>query len=215
VRRVLILAAIITVASLLLPTSAPAVTSSTIRSRAASETTEDGREAAAKRQQATRAAAGFLAAQPFCDAPSEDDHAHLAYLHFGNAAAGIAVIQSSIRQEYSDLCLPITGQAIGRGIRLRNVTRIALQAVLHTRGGTTNSDAAGPIVNSGDVGNPTILKVTSPKVSTGGLVPDPQWCVAWVDLRYAIRWADGTLTSGKVLVSPSLLFNDNCYFTGP
>lgn len=157
-------------------------------------------------------AADPLAAPP-TDAPSLDDCATVNYNHFGNPSAGQAVIQGCIRQTYSDLALPITAQGQGRAVRLLNVDRIAIRIVLHTRGGTDDADATGPTYNNGSIaGNPRNFLALSPTISTGGLVPNPQWCVAWWTVYYAIRWADGTLTSGKTLEPAASLFNDNCYF---
>ena len=37
-------------------------------------------------------------------------------------------------------------------------------------------------------------------------------CSAFQLVTYTIRWQDDTLTSGATFETPSLWFNDNCYF---
>jgi hypothetical protein len=150
------------------------------------------------------------------DVPSQDNYGAVRYLHFGNAAHGEALIETWTRQTYSDLALPISNQGYGRAVRTFNVERIAIRVVLHTRGGTQDDDGTGPTYNNGSIaGNPRVFNAVSPTISTGGTVPNPQFCESWTTVHYAIRWTDGSLTSGKTLDAPADLFNDNCYFTGP
>lgn len=197
--RVVLVMALVTLAVLAATTPVPA--------NPASEIAQDGREAARTRHTAR----GHVE----CGGLSRDNFATLTYLHFGNPAAGVALIETWIDQTYSDLCLPITNQGVGRAVRVRNVERVAARVILHTRDGTTDDDATGPAVNSGNVGNPTILTVTSPRISTGGLAPNPQFCTSWTEVLFTIRWTDGTVTLGRRLVAPTDLWNANCYFTGP
>jgi len=157
-----------------------------------------------------------LAAQthaPF-GAPSLDNFGTTTYLHFGSPSAGQAVIEGWIRQAYSDLGLPLSNQGQCRGIRLLNVRRLAIRCILHTRGGTRDDDATSATVNSADVGNPLSLRVNSPSITanSGGDPAGPQFCESWTEVRYAIRWTDDTLSSGKTFSVPSDLWNDNCYF---
>jgi hypothetical protein len=149
---------------------------------------------------------------PF-DVPTRDNFDQLVYNHFGNPSAGQAVIDTWIRQTYSDLDLPLTAQGFGQAIRLHNVKRIAIRVILHTRGGSIDDDATGPNVNSGNIGNPRLFTATSPTISSGfGGEPVTQFCTAWTEVRFAIRWTDDTLTSDRALIADSDLWNDNCYF---
>lgn len=148
-------------------------------------------------------------APPF-DAASNDNLGRVIYNHFANPAAGQALIETWTRQDRSDLGLPINNQGVASASRLHNVARIALRVTLHTRGGTTSSDVSGPTYNSGNLGDPLIFNALSPTLDTGGLVPNPAYCESWTTVSYAIRWADDTLTAGKVLSAPSRLINRNC-----
>jgi hypothetical protein len=146
------------------------------------------------------------------DVPSRDNFTTLTYNHFGSPSAGQAVFDTWIRQTYNpNTLLPqaITGQA--RATRLYKVKRIAIRVVLHTREGTTDDDATSATVNSANVGNPRLFTISSPSITANS--EPPQFCVAWTEVFYSIRWADDTLTSGRSLVSSSDLWNDNCYFT--
>jgi hypothetical protein len=111
---------------------------------------------------------------------------------------------------FPDSLLPqaVTGQA--RAIRLYKVKRIAIRVVLHTRG-TINDDATSATVNSATIGNPRLFTISSPSI-TANSTP-PQFCEAWTEVFYSIRWADDTLTSGRSLRAGSDLWNDNCFFT--
>jgi hypothetical protein len=158
-------------------------------------------------------AAVAVQAPPPNDAPSRDNFATVTYLHFGNPASGMAVIETWIRVTYDGFALPLTNQGGCRGIRVLNASRIALRCILHTIGGTTSSrTVTGPTVNSGDVGNPRIVSTATPVLGVGtdpgGTAPFS--CRSWTEVHYAIRWADNTLSSGKVLVAPSTLFNQRC-----
>jgi hypothetical protein len=146
------------------------------------------------------------------DVPTRDNFTTLTYNHFGSPSAGQAVFDTWIRQTYNATTLlpqGITGQA--RATRLYKVKRIAIRVVLHTREGTTNDNATSSTVNSANIGNPRLFTISSPSI-TANSTP-PQFCVAWTEVFYSIRWADDTLTSGKSFPSSSDLWNDNCYFT--
>ena len=145
------------------------------------------------------------------DVPTRDNFTTLTYNHFGSPSAGQAVFDTWIRQTYNpDSLLPqaVTGQA--RAIRLYKVKRIAIRVVLHTRG-TINDDATSATVNSATIGNPRLFTISSPSI-TANSTP-PQFCEAWTEVFYSIRWADDTLTSGRSLRAGSDLWNDNCFFT--
>jgi hypothetical protein len=143
---------------------------------------------------------------PF-DVPTRDNFSTLTYNHFGNPAAGQAVLDTWIRQTYSDLGLPlaVTGQA--RALTLYQVKRIAVRVSLITDGGDTATSA---LANTNGARQ---LTISSPSITanTGGQ-PALQFCEAWTRVDYAIRWADDTLTSGKSFLSASDLWNDNGYF---
>ena len=144
------------------------------------------------------------------DVPTRDNFTTLTYNHFGSPSAGQAVFDTWIRQTYNpDSLLPqaVTGQA--RAIRLYKVKRIAIRVVLHTRG-TINDDATSATVNSATIGNPRLFTISSPSI-TANSTP-PQFCEAWTEVFYSIRWADDTLTSGRSLRAGSDLWNDNCFF---
>lgn len=148
------------------------------------------------------------------DVPTRDNFSTLTYNHFGNPASGQAVLDTWIRQTYDpDTFLPqaTTGQA--RAIRLHRVKRIAMRVVLHTAGGTTDDDATSATVNSGNIGDPRLFTVSSPSIAANS--NPPQFCIAWTEVFYTIRWADDTLTSGKSFLASSDLWNDNCYFEPP
>ena len=145
------------------------------------------------------------------DVPTRDNFTTLTYNHFGSPSAGQAVFDTWIRQTYNpDSLLPqaVTGQA--RAIRLYKVKRIAIRVVLHTRG-TINDDDTSATVNSATIGNPRLFTISSPSI-TANSTP-PQFCEAWTEVFYSIRWADDTLTSGRSLRAGSDLWNDNCFFT--
>jgi hypothetical protein len=149
-----------------------------------------------------------------CTNPTRDNFGTLVRNHFGNPGAGQAVIDSWILQRYGETCFPDSVQGQARGIRLYRVARIALRVVLHTRGGTTDADATADAVNSGNIGNPRLFTVVSPSISAGFPMEEPsipQFCQAWTEAVYNIRWDDGTLSTGTFTV-PSDLWNDNCYF---
>jgi hypothetical protein len=149
-------------------------------------------------------------------ASSNDNFGQIVYNHFGNPAAGQAVIQGWIHQTYGETAFPASAQAVGQGTRLHNVARIAIQVRLRTSGGAeTFPLAIGDTVNSGTLGNPRIFGATSPRVASDfDGATQPPWCQAWWEILYAIRWTDGTLSS-STLVAPADLWNDNCYFINP
>ena len=150
-------------------------------------------------------------AAPPPDGPRTDNQGTVIYNHFGNPNAGQAMIQTAIFNPLSDLALPISAQGRCRAVRVHRVTRIALRCVIHTRNGTDDDDATGPTANNGNqAANPRIFLALTPTIATGGTVPNPQFCDAWTEAFYAIRWDDGTLTSGKVLMPPSQWRNANC-----
>jgi hypothetical protein len=147
-----------------------------------------------------------------CDTPSRDNVGSLVANHFGNPALGRVALDTWIRQTYDpETCLPsgVTGQ--GRGFRAYRVARISLQVILHTRGGTGDDNATHDPVNSGSIGNPYVFTVSSPSISAGLFDGQPQFCFAWTELRWGVRWDDGYLSTGT-LTAPSDLWNDNCYF---
>jgi len=145
------------------------------------------------------------------DAPS-NDIARTLVLNHGTAAAGQAVIQGWNRQTYDAQGLPSGVTAVGQGIRLFNVRRIAIQVVLRTAGGTNDDTAIGPLVNSGNIGNPRTFQANSPSISAGfGGQAIPQYCESWWEVRYQVRWSDNVLTTGSLLAFADL-WNDNCYF---
>src|SRR5829696_5080350 len=78
------------------------------------------------------------------DVPSNENFGRAIYNHFGNPAAGQAVIGTWTRVTHSDAGLPITNQGFGSASRLLNVERIALRVILHTRGGTVSSGFSSP-----------------------------------------------------------------------
>ena len=93
-----------------------------------------------------------------------------------------------------------------------NVKRIAIQVVLRTAGGTNDDTAIGPLVNSGNIGNPRTFQANSPSISAGfGGQAIPQFCESWWEVRYQVRWSDNVLTTGSLLAFADL-WNDNCYF---
>jgi hypothetical protein len=153
-------------------------------------------------------AAAVAVVEPPFDGPARDNFVTLTYFHFGQPAAGQVVIQGWIRTPKSDLGLPTSDQAGCQAIRLLKVSRVALRCLLHTRGGTSNDDATSLTVNSADVGNPLTLRIASPSITANG--PTPQFCRSWVEVRWAARWPDGTLTSGKSLQPETTLPNPNC-----
>ena len=141
-----------------------------------------------------------------------NDIARTLVVNHGTAAAGQAVIQGWNRQTYDDQGLPAGVTGVGQGIRLFNVKRIAIQVVLRTAGGTRDDTAIGPLVNSGDIGNPRIFQANSPSISAGfGGQAIPQFCESWWEVRYQVRWSDDVLTTGSLLAYADL-WNDNCYF---
>jgi hypothetical protein len=143
------------------------------------------------------------------DAPTRDNFSTLTYNHFGNPSAGQAVLDTWIRQTYDpDTLLPqaVTGQA--RAITLYRVKRIAFRVVLHTSGGTTDDNATSATFNTNGARQ---LTISSPSITANS--QPPQFCEAWTEVFYAIRWADDTLTNGKSFLASSDLWNDNCYFT--
>ena len=145
------------------------------------------------------------------DVPSNENFGRAIYNHFGDPAAGQAVIETWTRVTYSDAALPITNQGFGSAIRLKNVERIALRVILHTRGGTVSSGFSSPVCNNGNqAANPLIFNCASPVVESGGLVPNPNFCETYTTVLYAIRWTDGSLSDGKILRSPADLVNDTC-----
>ena len=154
------------------------------------------------------AAVAAAVVEPPFDGPTRDNFVTLTYPHFGQPSAGLVVIQGWIRTPKSDLGLPISDQSGCQAIRLLHVTRVAVRCLLHTRGGTTNDDATSQTVNSADVGNPLVLRIASPAITANG--PTPQFCRSWVEVRWAARWDDGTLTSGKSLQPEGTLANPNC-----
>jgi hypothetical protein len=136
-----------------------------------------------------------------------NDIARTLVVNHGTAAAGQAVIQGWNRQG-----LPSGVTGVGQGIRLFNVKRIAIQVVLRTAGGTRDDTAIGPLVNSGDIGNPRTFQAFSPSISAGfGGQAIPQFCESWWEVRYQVRWSDDVLTTGSLLAYADL-WNDNCYF---
>ena len=141
-----------------------------------------------------------------------NDIARTLVVNHGTAAAGQAVIQGWNRQTYDDQGLPSGVTGVGQGIRLFNVKRIAIQVVLRTAGGTRDDTAIGPLVNSGDIGNPRTFQAFSPSISAGfGGQAVPQFCESWWEVRYQVRWSDDVLTTGSLLAYADL-WNDNCYF---
>jgi hypothetical protein len=141
-----------------------------------------------------------------------NDIARTLVLNHGTAAAGQAVIQGWNRQTYDDQGLPSGVTAVGQGIRLFNVRRIAIQVVLRTAGGTRDDTAIGPLVNSGNIGNPRTFQAFSPSISAGfGGQAIPQFCESWWEVRYQVRWSDDVLSTGT-LTAFADLWNDNCYF---
>jgi hypothetical protein len=161
-------------------------------------------------------ARGELTAQTHADpaAPERVNFGQVIYNHFGRASAGQAVIQGWIHESLDpESLLPSANQARCQGIRLYRAVRIALQCRMLTAGGTRDDLAIGPTTNSGDIGNPRIFQTFSPSISAGfGDADVPQFCLSWWEARYSIRWDDGTLTSGRVVVAPADHWNDNCYF---
>jgi hypothetical protein len=141
-----------------------------------------------------------------------NDIARTLVVNHGTAAAGQAVIQGWNRQTYADQGLPSGVTGVGQGIRLFNVRRIAIQVVLRTAGGTRDDTAIGPLVNSGNIGNPRTFQANSPSISAGfGGQAVPQFCESWWEVRYQVRWSDNVLTTGSLLAYADL-WNDNCYF---
>jgi hypothetical protein len=141
-----------------------------------------------------------------------NDIARTLVVNHGTAAAGQAVIQGWNRQTYDDQGLPSGVTGVGQGIRLFNVRRIAIQVVLRTAGGTRDDTAIGPLVNSGNIGNPRTFQANSPSISAGfGGQAVPQFCESWWEVRYQVRWSDNVLTTGSLLAYADL-WNDNCYF---
>jgi hypothetical protein len=143
------------------------------------------------------------------EVPSRDNFSTLTYSHFGDPSAGQAVLDTWIRQTYNaDTLLPqaVTGQA--RALTLYRVKRIAFRVVLHTSGGTTDDNATSATFNTNGARQ---LTISSPSITANS--EPPQFCVAWTEVFFTIRWADDTLTSGKSFLSRSDLWNDNCYFT--
>jgi hypothetical protein len=141
-----------------------------------------------------------------------NDIARTLVVNHGTAAAGQAVIQGWNRQTYDDQGLPSGVTGVGQGIRLFNVKRIAIQVVLRTAGGTRDDTAIGPLVNSGNIGNPRTFQANSPSISAGlGGQAVPQFCESWWEVRYQVRWSDDVLTTGSLLAYADL-WNDNCYF---
>jgi hypothetical protein len=141
-----------------------------------------------------------------------NDIARTLVVNHGTAAAGQAVIQGWNRQAYDDQGLPSGVTGVGQGIRLFNVKRIAIQVVLRTAGGTRDDTAIGPLVNSGNIGNPRTFQAFSPSISAGfGGQAVPQFCESWWEVRYQVRWSDDVLTTGSLLAYADL-WNDNCYF---
>ena len=141
-----------------------------------------------------------------------NDIARTLVVNHGTAAAGQALIQGWNRQTYDDQGLPSGVTGVGQGIRLFNVKRIAIQVVLRTAGGTRDDTAIGPLVNSGDIGNPRTFQAFSPSISAGfGGQAIPQFCESWWEVRYQVRWSDDVLTTGSLLAYADL-WNDNCYF---
>jgi hypothetical protein len=143
------------------------------------------------------------------EVPSRDNFSTLTYSHFGDPSAGQAVLDTWIRQTYNaDTLLPqaVTGQA--RALTLYRVKRIAFRVVLHTSGGTTDDNATSATFNTNGARQ---LTISSPSITANS--EPPQFCVAWTEVFFTIRWADDTLTSGKSFLSSSDLWNDNCYFT--
>jgi hypothetical protein len=133
----------------------------------------------------------------------------------GNPALGQVVIQGWIHESFGETLFPSANQARCQGIRLYRALRIALQCRLLTTGGTNDDVAIGPTVNSGDIGNPRIFQAHSPSISAGfGDATVPQFCLSWWEAHYSIRWDDGALSSGRVVVAPADHWNDNCYLIG-
>jgi hypothetical protein len=133
-----------------------------------------------------------------------NDIARTLVVNHGTAAAGQAVIQGWNRQTYDDQGLPSGVTGVGQGIRLFNVKRIA--------GGTNDDTAIGPLVNSGNIGNPRTFQANGPSISAGfGGQAVPQFCESWWEVRYQVRWSDNVLTTGSLLAYADL-WNDNCYF---
>jgi hypothetical protein len=146
------------------------------------------------------------------DTPTRDNFGQVVANHLGNPAAGQVVIQGWIRQTYDAQGLPAGITGYGQATRLYRVVRVSIRTVLHTRGGSIDDNATHDPVNSGNIGNPRIFSVHGPSISAGLFDGVPQFCTAWVEVLYSVRWDDGSLSSGRSFVVPSDLWNDNCYF---
>jgi hypothetical protein len=168
----------------------------------------------ARRAGATRQAVAPESHAPV-DAPTLDNFGQVVANHFGNPAAGQVVIQGWIRQTYDSEGLPSGITGYGQATRLHRATRVQLRTVLRTRGGSIDDNATHAPTNSGSIGNPRIFSVHGPSIAAGLFDGVTQFCTAWVEVLYSVRWDDGTLSSGRSFVVPSDLWNDNCYFITP
>jgi hypothetical protein len=144
-----------------------------------------------------------------CDVPSRDNFGSLTVRPPGSTFTTPPVlVETWIRQHYADTCLPANVFGVARMYRAPDAVRVQAQVILHTRGGTTNQDiVAGPL-NSAAVGNTRLLQLTTAASEPAGI---PSFCVSWTEVRWSVRWTNGSLSSG-VMVAPSDLFNDQCYF---
>jgi hypothetical protein len=145
------------------------------------------------------------AAQP---ADSNDNFASVVYNHFGNPSAGQAVVDTWLHITYNQDFMPATARLDMRATTLYRVARIAFRGELY-------SDAHGLVASTAtfNTSGARLLARSSTSVSLATNV-DPPNCVLFQIVYYAIRWTDGTLTSGKTLISASDYWNDNCYFLG-
>ncbi len=163
----------------------------------------------AKQRVAQRTNARALAAQQATlAAPSKDNFASLTYNHFGNPAKGQVVLETWLATTYdSEDLLPATTTAQARAIAVKGsqpAKRVAFRVTVFTNQGDELSSAT---VNTNTAGQ---LTVSAPTITN--LRGDSPVCTAYQVVTYSIRWADDTLTSGKTFETPSLWWNDNCYF---
>jgi hypothetical protein len=172
--------------------------------------------AAAARPEDAKRAADRAAPQSHApiDAPTQDNFGQRIGNHLGNPAAGQVVIQGWIRQTYDPQGLPTSVTAYGQAIRVHRAVRVSLRTVLHTRGGSVDDNATHDPVNSGNIGNPRIFSVHGPSISAVLFDGVPQFCFAWTEVLYSVRWDDNSVSNGSFSV-PSDLWNDNCYFATP